>query len=113
MPFLQKKSWGEQNMRELSFSLEPVSYMKRACFPLNEGETIDLHRSYVCLLTRFDSTECWYDENFKRLILKQPSFTVCIFYTGKVIVSGLFDDHDLVLFLSEIWPFFLKKNVQK
>lgn len=98
---------------ELRFSLEPVSEMKRARFPLEGGDSLNLRSAFLELKECFDCEHCRYDETFNRIILKQATFTVSIFYTGKVIVSGLFEDHILLVFLSEIWAVFLKKNVQK
>jgi len=100
-------------VEELRFSLETVSKMKRACLPLDKDTTLNLRAAFLCLKERFDCEHCRYDESFNRIILKQETFTLSIFYTGKVIVSGLFEDPDLLVFLAHIWGFFLKKNVQK
>lgn len=92
--------------------IEKVHAVSKAWLPLNDGESIDLQKALVDLKTSFNCNECWYDEHFNRLIIKQPDkkISATFFYTGKVMLFGLVAEHVLATFLNDIWRDFLKKK---
>jgi len=82
-------------------------------FPLVDGEEIDLYSSLRDMHEQFDYTSCFYDETFRRIILKLPRMSLTIFCTGKAMVYSLAEERELQGFLDYLWDDFLKKNVRK
>ena len=91
--------------------LKTVGLLRRSVFVLPKNKCLDLisifdllHKSEFCNCVSFD-------EQFGRIVLKRPGFTITCFRSGKVMVCGLASKKEVVLFLEFVWKGFFCKNI--
>jgi len=80
---------------------------------LADGEFLDLFNIEICLRKRFTCTQCFYDENFNRLVLKLDEISATVFANGKVMVYGVITEKDIEEILIDLWLLFFRENIRK
>ncbi len=93
--------------------LKTVGLLRRSVFVLPKGKCINLIAVFD-LLHKSEFSACTsFDEQFGRIVLKRPGFTITCFRSGKVMVYGLAEDKEVITFLKLVWKSFFYKNTVK
>ena len=93
--------------------LKTVGLLRRSVFVLPKGKGVDLI-SVFNLMYKSEFSNCVsFDEQFGRIVLKRPGFTITCFRSGKVMVCGLASNKEVILFLELVWKSFFYKKLVK
>ncbi len=91
--------------------LETVGLLRRSVFVLPKGKCLDLISVFDLLNKSKFSNYVSFDEQFGRIVLKRPDFTITCFRSGKVMVCGLASKKEVVLFIEMVWKIFFCKYI--
>lgn len=84
-----------------------------ACFPLKEGEVLDLDNAFICLKQEFTYKEVRKNDAFNQIILKVDGCTINITYKGKLKFFSLLPTRELERLCYDLWADVFKKNIVK
>ena len=93
--------------------LKTVGLLRRSCFVLPKGKCLNLITIFDSLHESSFASNVSFDEQFGRIVLKQNSFTITCFRSGKVMVCGLASNKEVKVFLEMLWKVFFCKNLAK
>ena len=84
-----------------------------ACFPLRNGEVIDLETAFLDLKNYFNCREVLFNDKFYLLCIKLDRATVNVSYKGKIKFFSVLPTRDLERLCFDLWADVFKKNVKK